>query len=187
MFNTPCMCRKIRCDGKSWKDFGFWSELNKAYERQRYLISHEEFFSGGQNNHMRGSGNNQSWGWEASFTRQRKESRRVVGPLQQATALWSRPGGQRAPARVLFDPSLLPLYGTFPKKQHYSRITDSPKQTVQVHRKIRQCMYCMHLVIYILVRWHVTCTAHRKLGYIGPPSIKIFCHIKIPFGTALLY
>jgi len=24
------MCRKIRCDGESWKVFGFWGELNKA-------------------------------------------------------------------------------------------------------------------------------------------------------------
>jgi len=24
------MCRKIRCDGKSWNLFGFWVELNKA-------------------------------------------------------------------------------------------------------------------------------------------------------------
>jgi len=24
------MCRKIRYDGESWKDFGFWDELNKA-------------------------------------------------------------------------------------------------------------------------------------------------------------
>jgi len=31
IFNAPCICRKIRCDdGKSWKVFGFWSELNKA-------------------------------------------------------------------------------------------------------------------------------------------------------------
>jgi len=25
------MCYKIRCDGESWKFFGFQSELNKAY------------------------------------------------------------------------------------------------------------------------------------------------------------
>ena len=24
------MWSKIRCDGESWKDFGFWGELNKA-------------------------------------------------------------------------------------------------------------------------------------------------------------
>jgi len=30
IFNTPCMCRKIWCDGESWKVFGFRNELNKA-------------------------------------------------------------------------------------------------------------------------------------------------------------
>jgi len=24
------MCLKIRCDGESWKVFGFWVEVNKA-------------------------------------------------------------------------------------------------------------------------------------------------------------
>ena len=29
-FSTPCMCRKIRCDGYYAKIFGFWVELNGA-------------------------------------------------------------------------------------------------------------------------------------------------------------
>ena len=29
-FSTPCMCRKIRCDGYCVKIFGFWMELNGA-------------------------------------------------------------------------------------------------------------------------------------------------------------
>ena len=28
---SPCICRKIRCDGKSCKVLGFWVYLNKAY------------------------------------------------------------------------------------------------------------------------------------------------------------
>ena len=30
IFNASCMCRKIRCDGESWKLFRFRVELNKA-------------------------------------------------------------------------------------------------------------------------------------------------------------
>jgi len=28
------MCRKIQCDEKSWKVFGFWRELNKALTKE---------------------------------------------------------------------------------------------------------------------------------------------------------
>jgi len=30
IFNVPCICRKIRCDGESCKVLGFWVYLNKA-------------------------------------------------------------------------------------------------------------------------------------------------------------
>ena len=33
------MCRKIRCDGKSWKLFIFWGELNKA---EAFFFNHED-------------------------------------------------------------------------------------------------------------------------------------------------
>jgi len=40
------MCRKIRCDGKSWNFFGFWAELNKEqnlFKISRHLESYNTY------------------------------------------------------------------------------------------------------------------------------------------------
>jgi len=37
-----CMCRKIRCDGESWKVFGFLGELNKQFPKKKLFIHHIE-------------------------------------------------------------------------------------------------------------------------------------------------
>jgi hypothetical protein len=141
------------------------------------------FFFGGQNNHTKDSGNNQAMGQASPVS---GKNAGVFWPLAAshrpviaATGQWLAANEHQ---QVYFlDP---PIYLSVALASSHTNSTVAGSRihrnrTIQVHRKIRQCMYCMRLVIYtILVRWHVTFTAHRKLSYVGPPSLKLFCCVK---------